>query len=502
MQKRILSTAVFTAALFLLLNWGCTKLDTTTIGSDELPAVDNVHTFDTLINIITSQGIFTDTTLIERTQDHALGVINNDPLFGKTTANIYMQLKPTFYRYYLGNANDTLNGFGAGLDSVVLCLKYKSFWGDSSVPLHLEVREVNDAKFRDSVYIAKTVNYQPNTYSTSIGSTDVDIRRLGDTVHYSNGRNFSINQIRIKLSAVFAAQLYSRDSFPGHAFNTDSFFRVAYNGLAVIANGVGNALVYTNLADTSTKLEIHYRRRNLGKVDSVYSSFILNPSGIPSERNEPSNTTNNIIRNRAGYPVSSPAPDELYLQTTPGSYVNLNIPGLSTLSNRIVHRAELIIQQIPNNSFLDEALSAPAYLYVDLKDTGTVDNWKPLYFDLNPRDFYNPDSKTGFGYLPREIDFLSFGGFRRAGTDVFGAPNKFYNINISRYVQHIITHRYYNYIMRLYAPYEIYYPQLGISTNVARPILYGNNLAAGRVKIGGGSNVNYKLKLRIVYSVL
>lgn len=503
MQKRILPLAITAITFFSIFGWSCTKLDTTDIGSDLLPAVDNVYTFDTVLNIITSQGLFIDSTLVGRTDDHALGVINNDPLFGKTTASIYMQLKPAFYPYYLGNAGDTLTGPGLGLDSVVLCLNYKTFWGDSTIPLHLEVREVNDAVFRDSVYATKNVNYQPTNGGTVIGSTNVDIRRLGDTVHYTNGRDYSVNQVRIKLSAAYASLLFSRDSLPNHPFNNDSLYRLAYNGIAVIANGSGNALIYTNLSDTSTKLEIHFRRRNGGgKIDSVYSSFKLNPSAEPSTINAPSNTANNIIRNRAGYPVSSPAADVLYIQTTPGTFANLSIPGLSTLSNRIIHRAELIIQQIPDNSLLDQALSAPAFLYVDLKDTGTANNFKPVYFDLNQSEYYNPDSQTGLNYLPSSIDYLSFGGYRRAGTDIFGAPNKFYNINISRYVQHIVTNHYHNYDLRLFAPFEIYYPQLGNATYPAFSTLYGNNLAAGRVKIGGGSNANYQMKLRIVYSKL
>lgn len=503
MQKRFLPLAVTAVALFSLLSWNCTKLDTSDIGSDQLPAVDNVHTFADTLNIITSQGIFNDSTTISRTQDHALGRINNDPLFGTTTANIFMQLKPAFYPYYFGAAKDTINGFGAGLDSVVLCLNYKTFWGDSVPPIHLEVHEVIDPLFRDSVYISKTVNYQPNYSGAVLGSTDVDIRRLGDTIHYTNGRDYSINQIRIKLSASFASQLYNRDSLTGSPFFNDSLYNLFYNGLAVIANGSGNALIYTNLADTSTKLEIHYRRRNAGKVDAVYSSFVLNASGVPSSSKSPSNTTNNIIRNRAGYPVSAPASDAVYLQTTPGTYVNLNIPALSTLSNRIIHRAELVIQQIPDNPMLDDKLTAPAFLYVDLKDTTAADRWKPVYFDLNPGISYNPDASAGnYNYLPTSIDYLYFGGFRRAGVDKFGTPNKFYNINISRYVQQIVTRHIPNYTLRLYAPYEIFYPQFGTTSFPAQKLLYGNNLAAGRVKVGGGNNANYKMYLRIIYSNL
>jgi len=497
-QRRILPSAVIAFILLSFFTWNCTKLDTTVIGSDLLPPVDNIHTFDTVLNINTSQGIFIDTTSIYRTDDHALGKISTDPLFGTTVANVYMQLKPTFYPFYFGNEGDTLYTHGAGLDSVVLCINYKAFWGDSTVPINLEVREVTDQKFRDSVYIAKKLDYQPNT-GTVLGSTIVDVRRLGDTVKYTNKRDYSLNQIRIKLSNLNAGSwadlLYKNDTLPGHAFRTDSLYREFYHGLAVIAT-TGNGLIYTNLADTSTKIEVHFRRKNKGKMDTLYNSFKLNPTFAGSSTIAPSNTANNIIRNRAGARVSSPTADELFIQTTPGTYVNLNIPGLSTLSNRIIHRAEIIIEQIPTDPILDEILSAPHFLYIDLKDTSTTAKWKPVYFDLSPNITYDPDFKSGFPYFPTSgVDYSYFGGFRKDKKDVFGNPIHYYNFNISRYVQHIVTDHYPNYELRLYAPYSFSYPQYA-----GEIIPYSNNVAQGRVRVGSGTNANYKLRLRIVYS--
>jgi Domain of unknown function (DUF4270) len=499
-QKRILPIAVTAIAFFSLFGWNCTKFDTTEIGSDLLPPVDNVNTFDTVLTINSTQGIFNDTTIISRTDDHALGVINNDPLFGQTTANIFMQLKPSFYPFYFGKQNDTLNGFGAGLDSVVLCLNYKGFWGDSTIPVHFEVREVNDAKFRDSVYIAKTVNYQPNYSGITIGSTDVDVRKLGDTVKYTNGKEFSIFQVRIKLNQAWALALYNKDTMPGHAFLSDSLYRLAYNGLAVIANAGGNGLLYSNLSESSTKLEIHFRRRNNGVIDSTYYSFKLNSSFSGSETNAPSNTTNNIIRNRMG-PVLNPPPGEHYIQTAPGTYIDLSIPALSTLSNRIIHRAEIIIEQIPTDP-LDKILTPPNFLYLDLKDSGTIARWKSIYKDLNPNASYDPDFKAG-PFLPFDVqgninfDFSYYGGFIRDKNDLFGNQIKFYNFNISKYVQQIVTNHIPNYGLRLYAPYSITYPQ-----HAAQNFPFSNNIAYGRVRIGSGSNPNYRMRLRIVYSKL
>ncbi len=504
MQKRILPIAFPAVVLFSLFNLNCTKLDTTDIGSDLLPAVDNVNTFADTLLINTTQGLFSDSTYINRTEDFALGAINYDPLFGTTSAHIFMQLKPPFYPYYLGNAMDTITGPGLGLDSIVLCIKYKGFWGDSTTPVHLEVREVNDITFGiDSINKSNPSNYQP-TLGAVLGSADIDVTKLGNYIKFSNGRDSVRNQIRIKLNQSWANQLFGRDSIAANASNnafySDSIYRRFYNGIAVMASGIGNGLMYANIADTATKIEIHYKRKNKGKIDSVYTSLILNSTFTGPASNKPlSNTVNNIIRNRTGARISSPTPDELFLQAAPGSYVNLNIPGIAGLSNRIIHRAEIIIEQIPTDPVLDEKLYAPNFLYIDLKDTGT-NKWKPVYFDLSPSQSYDPDFTSGNYFLPLgnpSIDFNYFGGYKRRKADLFGNQITYYNFNISRHVQQIVTKRTYNYDLRLYAPFNLIYPQYS-----GTYVPFSNNIALGRVRIGSGSNPNYKMKLRIVYSKL
>jgi len=498
-QKRILSIAA-TAFIFSLIIVGCSKLDTTDIGSDLLPVVDNVNTFELVLPVNTSQGIFNpDTTKIAYTDDHVLGKINNDPLFGTTKADVYVQFKPTFYPYYFGNAGDTINpAFDSrtGFDSVVLCLSYKGFWGDSTIPVQLQVKEVQNNVGNnglwDSVNISKPINYTPATGGNAIGTANIDITGLGNYIIYSNHKDSVKNQIRIKLSTAFANALFARDTnaLGNNSFRSDSLFRAFNNGLAIIASGGGNGLMYTNLTDSSSRLEIHYRRKNGGVIDTTFSSFKISTisSSIAT-----SASVNNIVRNRAGFPASNPSTDEIYLQTTPGSFANLKIPALDTLSNRIIHRAEIIIEQIPYDPQSDAYFSPPAFLYIDLKDTGTTDKWKPIYFDLNPNVGYNPDDK--YNLFPNGgTDYAYYGGFVRSKTDFLSNPIKFYNFNITRYVQQIITKKTNNYLLRLFAPYDINYPQYSAI------VPYGNRLANGRVKVGSGTNANYRMRLRLVYS--
>ena len=495
-QKRILPIAITAITFIFLIGWSCTKLDTTDIGGDQLPAIDNVHTFDTLLSINTSQGYFNDSsTAVSRGEDHALGSIFNDPLFGRTTANIFMQIKPSFYPFSLGNAGDTL----VALDSIVLCLKYTGFWGDSMTPVHLEVKEIQDGQFRDSFARVNRIYYQPFYSASSIGSANIDSRRLADTVKYKNGKNYSVNIVRIRITdPIWINQFFGRDSTANsgnNAFYNDSIYKRFYNGLAVVANGGGNGLLYVNIADTATKLEIHYKKRKSGVTDSVYSALRVNSSY--RNNNPPSSTGNYVSRNRSGFPASVANTNEHYLQTAPGTFVNINIPGLDTFPNSIIHRAEIIIEQVPGNIFTDSAFSAPNFLYLDLKDTGTANKYKPVYYDLNSSIRYDPDNLTAY-YFPTggQIDYSYFGGFKRKKTDASGTFN-YYTFNISRYIQHKITEHRPNYGFRLYAPFDIFYPQYSDEL-----IPFSNNIAYGRLKIGSATNANHPLKLRIIYSKL
>jgi hypothetical protein len=503
-QKRILPIAIAAIFLISLIGLSCTKLDTTDLGSDLIPAVDNVHTFADTLTINSTQGFFNDSTYISKYDDYAVGSISNDPLFGTTRASIYMQLKPSFYPFYFGNSGDTVTGAGLGLDSVVLCLKYRGFWGDSTIPVHLEVREVNDYQFGvDSIYKENTTAYQPSTGAT-LATANIDVRTLANYVRFTNGRDSVNNQIRIKLPMAWANTLFNRDSIKANAGNnayySDSVYRRFYQGIAVIGGGGGNGLIYSSISDTATKLEIHYRKRNNGVTDTTYTSFRLNPSLaiVPVTRPEVSNTSNYIVRNRVGYPISNPAATEHYLQTSPGTYVNLSIPALATLSNRIVHRAEIIVEQIPTDPVMDEIFSAPNFIYLELKDTTATPRWKPVYYDLNTSEFYDPDQKLTVQYIPGQIDFQYYGGYRKSKADpLSGRLIKHYHFNITRYVQHVVTNHLHAYDMRISAPFNLHYPQYSSSY-----IPYGNDIAMGRVRIGSGSNPNYRLRLRIVYSNL
>lgn len=503
-QRRILSFSLFGFFFIVFLNWSCSKLDTTDIGSDLIPAVDNVHTFADTLNIITTQGIFDDSTIITRTNDHVLGTISNDPVWGTTKANIYLQLKPTFYPFHYGNVTDTIDASldpRTHFDSVVLCLNYKGFYGDSTVPQQVSVYEIPSFGngIWDSVYQDKNIKWKPNILGQMLGSATIDVRTLANQMVYHNSRKDSVkNQIRIALSASsnFVNHIlhnYKFDTLSNGIYAKDTLFRLFHDGLAIVSN-TGNGLIYSGFSDTTTKLEIHYVRKVSGVYDTTYSSFVLSTAFL-SLSNLPSATGNYVARTRPSWPNAGAS--EIYLQTTPGTYANLSIPSLSGLSNRIIHRAELIVDQIPGDPN-DKIFVAPNYLYLDLLDSPNTSVWKPLYFDLNPSIQYDPDFTTTSVYYPGNIDLAYFGGIAKDKVDpLTGLIARTYRLNLTRYIQQMVTKHTPNYKMRLFAPYAFSYPQYSNAV-----IDYYNALAFGRVKVGGGSNPNYRMKMRIIYSKL
>jgi len=500
-RRRISSLVLIGILSIIIIDWSCTKLDTTDLGSDLIPAVDNVNTFADTFYINATQHLYTDTTLVFNNGDQALGNITMDPMFGTTEAKLFFQLKPGTFPFAFGNA-DSIAG---GLDSVVLCLAYKGFWGDSTLPQLIQVNELNDNRFRDSLgsswYWPTT--YEPTGIGPLVGTKLVDIRTLNNYTVYNNKTDSANNQIRIKLDNTFANKLFASDSIgldrPGnHIFFNDSVFRHTFNGFSVkSAPGSGNALMYINYADTNTKLEVHYRRKNAGKIDTIYSSLKFRTGTAADSSIYRSVYANYINRNRASSSSENPLPGELYLQGQPGTYAELKIPQLTGYTNRIVHRAEIIVEQInePTDIFA-KYFVPPVFLYLDLKDSSAPLKYKPLYYDLAPAVFYDPDDATGYNVYPASgPDFSYFGAYKRAKTGPFGESMYYYNINVTRYIQHMVISQSRNYDMRLWPAYSFKYPQYSGQYHG-----YNNSIALGRIKVGNGDNPNYRMRIRIIYS--
>ncbi|MEO6549152.1 MAG: DUF4270 family protein [Ferruginibacter sp.] len=501
-MQRLFSKLIAGVACISLLNWGCTKIDNTVLGADLIPAVDNVTTFADTLSIEAAREQMIDTTRLSRSETHVLGSINNDPVFGKVSASIFAQLKPTFFPFYIGKAGDTINpakNAKTHFDSAFLCLSFTNFYGDSTLSQHLSVYQLDEATTNFSDTIAHLLNFVPNQpfLGNLIGEATINEQDLKNYTFLKTSAKDSITrQIRIKLSNAFLTTLVKGDSSinaPNNFFNNDSIFKSKFKGFAIVPDGSSNAngLFYISLTDAKTRLEVHYVAGNGNVLDTNFSSLTLSTGSLLTL--SASANANNITRDTSNsiFP-GHPDPKALYIQTTPGSAISLKIPALSSYSNRIIHRAEIFLEQVPGDA-LDNVLTPPQFLYLDLAaDTSTATKYKPLYYDLSPNDLYNPDSRTTF-FPNGGIDQNYYGGYLRYTTDAFGT-RAFYTFNLTRYLQNLVTKGGTNYRFRVSAPYNLNYYGLNLT--------YKNNLAFGRVKIQNDPLSPYRVRMRVVYSKL
>jgi hypothetical protein len=469
------------AGLLFTLVASCTKIKTTDMGADLLPQIDRVSTFDTLLPVVTDNLLLADSALpligkdySGKASEHLLGSINTDPLFGRTAASIFLELKPPNFKYFFENVPDSLS-----LDSVVLCLRWNRTWGDTLATQTIDVFRVDEPIRRDT-------NYSTNAqfaYTQKLGSRTFAPHILDDSIPV--GTYKVANQLRIRLSDAFGRNLLAQDSAEGRPFSSDSLFRNFLKGFAVVPQTTGtgaaaNALMGMALSDTNTSLSIYYRCVRNGKTDTLSRKF-------PFDNTILCGSANRVVRDRKGSemerylgPATGAGDSLVYIQVTPGSYAQVAIPALTAFKavkgNVLVHLAELVASEVPETPRAP-FLTPPGLLYADFYDT-TAKVRFPFGADGFPTGTYDPS-------------FL--GGLMRMAPAPGGSPYSTYGIYLTRHMQGVITRNLPNLPLTIYAPYLVSYSNLNLAFGV-------NRLAAGRVRLGGGNHSKRPMRLRLVYT--
>ena len=480
-QSVLLLGVIITCLAFLFSS--CKKInEATAIGGDLIPDVDNITTFDTTLTVDAFNDLFTsvsDSQRLARSEKQWLGRINNDPLFGGTDARMFFELKPTFYKFNFAR-KDSLT-----IDSVVLVLSYVETYGDTTVPQTVNVYELDQANnfTVDSVYLIRSNNF---TYSNLLGSRTFLPGQLNDSIFAR--RDTTNNQLRIRLDNSFGTRLLNYDSIgPSGAFYSDSVFQTKFNGFALQSMNTGNAVMGFDMAGANTKLAIYYKYPKPGGLgtDTTVDYFRFTTASAAA---------NYVIRDHSFGEIASvqggTTPDELlYIQASPGSFATIKIPGLLNVSNRVVHRAELIIEQVYHPT--DTIFTPPQFLYLDASDPSIAAPKRP--FRSIPYDVT---------YDGTDFNRSSFGSSPRPTVDASGNPIRVWKFNISRYVQHVLNGTSSLYDLRLSAPFSVI-TQYGIPpivSDVTAVFFVNPTIVKGRVRVGGGNHPTQKMRLRIVYS--
>jgi len=406
------------------LLFSCTRISTSELGIDFL-SQDVIGTRDTILDVETETVVMSDSLRIYPTDLQVLGDITNDPIFGNTSASLFLQLKPSFYPFFIKGTKDSIV-----VDSAVLVLSYKGFYGDSSKPVRIYVNKIDPAtplavgKF----YASNYANAYGIRKGVTIGNSKLfSFSNASDSLkdRFENASN----QIRLRLNQSVANELLKTYDSNG-VYRNDTTFRNAFPGFALTTNAADNhnALIQLALLDSNTKLALYYSTSATGSVtrDTLVTYFRFS---YYSAQN-----ANFIQRNRAASEIANHlngfAKDSLvYVQTSPGTMVKIKVPALKTFNNKIIHRAELIAEQVPDAARLittDSYMRAPNFLFLGVYDTAT----KQLR--SVPNDFpgtINTQALVQFGGYKIS---KSLNGFSNVAT---------YNFNVSRYVQGLIARK-------------------------------------------------------------
>jgi hypothetical protein len=484
---RSVSVTLFIGFLFS----ACTRIGTTELGLGLLPSMDSYNTKDTILDVETETADRPDSTLFYGSDDNVVGNITNDQLFGTTAATMFFQLKPSYFPYYTRGSKDSLV-----VDSAVLILSYKGFYGDSSNPVVLNLKRISS-----STPLNLDINYASNYPEAYNIQSDVsmanpytlDFSRVQDSV--INRFEAAKNQIRIPLNKTFT-DLFLKTYDSLTAYKSDTTLRQYFPGFALTASSASNnnVLVRISLVDTNTKLALYYKTNSTtitGARDTIvdYFKFSIYNNGY----------VNFVKRNRSTSEVSKHigvAKDSLvYVQTSPGTLVKIKIPGLKTFANKLIHRAELIAEQVPTASpnSLEPKLTAPAYLFL-----GAYDSAFKLLRNV-PNDYQGTANSTQFARFGGKVIYKSIQGYDNVAT---------YNFDLSRYMQGIVSRKDSIFDLRLMAPVNDsikYVPQYPYNLSAGTDYIssyFANSPAIGRVRLGGGSHSKFRMRLRVYYSDL
>lgn len=476
-------------SLFVSL-FSCRKInEATTLGTGLIPAVDNITTFDTTLEVEVYNDSFTvvtDSALSLPYFTHYLGQINSDPFFGKTNTQLSLELKPSSYPFVFVNKYDSLH-----IDSVVLVLDYVGTYGDTTVAQTVNVYELASSARMDTTYRFREPFLQT---SGLLGSRTFLPSVLNDSIKARE--DTTANQLRIRLNNSFGDRLLKYDttsSLITGAYRSDSAFKTFFKGFALESVSGGNALMGFNLDGTNTKLAIYYRDDN---GDSPVEDTVVEYFKFTST----AGSANIVQRNYTGTPfaasVGGAQDNYAFVQATPGSFTTIKVPGLSSLSNRIVHRAELIMEEAYDLS--DSLFPAPDLLYLDVYNPA-----KSKYAAI-PFDFIY-DINTGSSNAGQ------MGGAPYQSTDGSGNSIKVWRFNVSRYVQHVVNGTEPAYDFRLTAP--VYIPnqyKFSTTADFSDITVYVNSSygtagkpAVGRVRLHGGDATRtnpQRMRMRVVYS--
>lgn len=433
-NKRIKVSAILLLSLVTILS-SCKK-EATDIGLSVQPEDELLNATLTDTFQLETYSVLEDSLKTSNLSNCLLGSYV-DPIFGKSSAEVYTQFALSTYLSTIDIVNTTV-------DSVKLQLTYSGHYGVEDVQT-FSVKKITEKFFKDSSY------YSNQTLTT----TGIELIVPGDETqmidHDNNvvvGADTLDPMLLLNLDPAFGMDILN--GVAGGNLASESAFANFFYGLNISVNNVSQStgqgcINYLDLNDAQTKMIIYYHENGTAKVLSM---------PIGSNQARFSSFTHDYTGTAIANQLSSPAlgQEYFYVQAMDGlkGIVKIKgIDGFKNMGNIIINKAELFL---------------------------------PVQYFTT--DIYSPSSSSILLYTNDEGD-VSVTVDQVTSASVYGGSydntKKGYTFNIGRHVQRIVKG-------------EI--PNLGFEI-----FCMGGSVSANRTVFSGTSSPNRaKPSLKIYYT--
>lgn len=389
-------------------------------GNYEPPIYTDTVTF----NLTTERA---DTIMADKNSWSFCGEVN-DPVFGKTYAETYMSFR--LPRVNVDFADCTA-------DSLVLYLPYSTVEdkhvGDYTNNQTWEIYRLDEAlnsaddyfnhnqlNATTSITESGPITFKPNFYKDFVTLEASDtLGGVGDAVTM-------VPLLRVRLSMALAQELLDADPT---VYNSTNNFQAFFHGLAVRPVGSSNtALIALSQQTSYAKMTLYYTdSANFQRMYDFNSGVNVGTTSSTYLTHDYSSVTH-ILDNQ-------PSDTLVYVQGIQGTRIKVSFPNVTYLKNKIINRAELILEVAGTDVDRDQYIHIPTYL-----DAGYIDDANEYqYISDFPSPFTSAETAlaTVYGGFPRfeDNDRVPRGRVRR------------YRINLTNHFQKMISGELPNYIL-------------------------------------------------------
>jgi len=458
-QMKLYKLDLLTLLISLFILSGCQE--TESIGLDVDPATEIKGSFIDTITV-SSSTVAEDSIITNTLEQYPLGYLN-DPIMGKTTANIAMSL--------------TLDppglSFGTSpvLDSAVLVLYYgKEFHGDSTSQFQVQVHQLTSELSQVTPYFnTKAIGFS----SAVLGSKSLRFN-LKDSVRVNelvtgkaDVQKSKAPHIRIQIDRDFVTTNFLNAG--STVLSSDLELNKLIKGLYLTINkaqttGPGG-IAFFNLTDSS-RLEVYYKSQNGTLIDTTLHKFPIKNNSSPVIADFKHDYTGTNIQTQLNNPNTKF--DFTYVQGLGGLRTRIRFPyldKLKSLGNITINKAELVISVVGGT---DKFVPAQRLLMYQT--------------DIADQRQFIPDFSTNPLVSMSDLDF---GGF-------YDPTKKRYKFVITTYIQDLLKGK--------LKQYNTYIAPVSLNFNRQSGPVSSGTTAKSAVIGSGKEGVSYKMKLNIIYS--